>query len=274
MFLLGADPELFLVGPDGNICNAHNIIPGTKMNPSLVPCGAIQVDGMALELNINPCRYKSTWTDRIYSVRRSLEKRLPAGYSTSTKSFHYFPFDYMHKQPKKSLELGCDPDFNAYTGLPNPQPIATNLRTAAGHVHLGWTDKEVVDDWFFQLCCNFTKVLDLTVGLYCFFLDNDVERKKLYGKAGSFRPKPYGLEYRTPSNAWLRSKKSIQNVYVLSSLAYFWYKNQGVIDYFERKVDASSERVRNIINNKNTDEETIARIKDEFFYSYGGHLHV
>jgi hypothetical protein len=33
-------------------------------------------------------------------------------------------------------------------------------------------------------------------------MDDGEERKKLYGKAGAMRIKPYGVEYRTPSNWW------------------------------------------------------------------------
>ena len=35
----------------------------------------------------------------------------------------------------------------------------------------------------------------------------------MYGKAGAFRPKTYGVEYRTLSNAWLFSKKLQSFVY-------------------------------------------------------------
>ena len=38
-------------------------------------------------------------------------------------------------------------------------------------------------------------------------------RKQLYGKAGAYRPKPYGFEYRTLSNFWVFDKKLIEWVW-------------------------------------------------------------
>jgi hypothetical protein len=44
-------------------------------------------------------------------------------------------------------------------------------------------------------------------------MDNGILRKKLYGKAGAFRPKSYGVEYRTLSNFWIFEEKYIDWVY-------------------------------------------------------------
>jgi hypothetical protein len=47
--------------------------------------------------------------------------------------------------------------------------------------------------------------LDWIVGLWTVIIDSDTARRERYGKAGAFRPKRYGLEYRVPSNFWLKS---------------------------------------------------------------------
>ena len=57
------------------------------------------------------------------------------------------------------------------------------------------------------------KTADLYLGVPSVILDNDTERRKLYGKAGCLRPKPYGVEYRTLSNFWIWDKKTISWVY-------------------------------------------------------------
>ena len=49
--LIGADPELF-VKKDGVVVSGHDLIQGTKADPFPVQDGAVQVDGMALEFNI------------------------------------------------------------------------------------------------------------------------------------------------------------------------------------------------------------------------------
>jgi hypothetical protein len=43
--------------------------------------------------------------------------------------------------------------------------------------------------------------------------DKDATRRQLYGKAGAFRPKPYGMEYRVLSNRWLDSEPLMRWVY-------------------------------------------------------------
>jgi hypothetical protein len=43
---------------------------------------------------------------------------------------------------------------------------------------------------------------DLFLGVPSVLMDNGEMRKQLYGKAGCYRPKPYGGEYRTLSNFW------------------------------------------------------------------------
>ena len=78
------------------------------------------------------------------------------------------------------------------------------MRTAAGHIHIGWgEDFDPQDDEHFSRCCRLVQQLDAGIGLASVLLDNDTERRQLYGAAGAFRPKPYGVEYRVLSNFWV-----------------------------------------------------------------------
>ena len=53
--LIGCDPEVF-VKQNGVFRSAHGLIRGDKKNPQKIRSGAVQVDGMALEFNIDPAR--------------------------------------------------------------------------------------------------------------------------------------------------------------------------------------------------------------------------
>ncbi len=71
----------------------------------------------------------------------------------------------------------------------------------------------------FTSCCQLVKQLDYFLGIPSLLLDKDEERRHLYGKAGAFRPKPYGVEYRVLSNFWLKSPELMRWVYNTTHLA-------------------------------------------------------
>jgi hypothetical protein len=62
-------------------------------------------------------------------------------------------------------------------------------------------------------CITLVKQLDAYLGIPSLEWDKDTLRRRLYGKAGAFRPKPYGVEYRTLSNAWLKNEMLVRYVY-------------------------------------------------------------
>lgn len=57
------------------------------------------------------------------------------------------------------------------------------------------------------------------LGVPSIVLDDDKERRSLYGSAGSFRFKEYGIEYRTLSNFWLKNKDFMSWVFDQTQLA-------------------------------------------------------
>jgi hypothetical protein len=209
-FLFGADPELFVVDTEGNYVSAHGLIEGTKQEPFKVDKGAYQVDGMAAEFNIEPVDNFEAFNTNIITVLRQLKAALPKGFGLKIEPAVRFSQPVMDAQPAVAKEMGCDPDFNAWTGDVNPTPDTTEeplLRTASGHLHIGWTEDMPVTDEIHNLHCrDLIKQLDWFLGAWSVRKDPDVTRRKLYGKAGAYRPKPYGAEYRVLSNFWLKDK--------------------------------------------------------------------
>lgn len=49
--------------------------------------------------------------------------------------------------------------------------------------------------------------MDWYVGLGSLMFDTDKVRRRTYGGPSAYRNKPYGYEYRTPSNAWIMSEE-------------------------------------------------------------------
>lgn len=209
-FKIGADPELFVLDQNGKAVSAAGLIPGTKTDPFKVKDGAIQVDGMAAEFNIDPVDNFEDFNDKIKSVMKQLTGFLPIGYSLSAVPCVVFDQDVWDAAPEEAKELGCSPDFNAWTGGVNPPPKCLEvptLRTASGHLHIGWTeDADMGDVQHILNCQDLVKQLDWYLGAWSLKMDPDPTRRLLYGKAGACRYKSYGVEYRVLSNFWLTSK--------------------------------------------------------------------
>lgn len=213
--LVGADPEVFMRGKDGKFVSAHGAVQGDKANPFKVDKGAVQVDGLALEFNIDPAASEDEFVTNIQAVMQTLAGMVP-DYELVPDPVAHFGFQYLKEQPPEALELGCEADFNAWEGgAVNPRPNGdVDFRTGAGHVHIGWTkDQDVNDPEHIEACIMLVKQLDVYLGVPSLMWDTNNERRKLYGKAGAFRVKPYGVEYRVLSNAWLRSEKLMRWVY-------------------------------------------------------------
>lgn len=213
-FAIGSDPELFIQNSKtGRFVSAYGrrgpMFPGTKAEPHKVECGAIQVDGVAAELNITPAYSSEEFEHNLFTVMQQLSKMVanvnPDYRLKAVPTAHFMP-KYFASLPDEAKELGCDPDYSCYTGKENPRPQTDKpFRTGAGHIHIGWRKDNIspTDEGHMRDCILVTKQLDKYLLFASTDWDKDEERRKLYGAAGSFRPKPYGMEYRPLSNAFL-----------------------------------------------------------------------
>lgn len=211
-FTFGADPELFVKNlSTDKFVSAEGLIPGTKLNPYRVEKGAVQVDGMAAEFNIDPVDNYWAFDENITAVIDQLQGMLPQDHVLVCKPAVVFDEDVWTGSPDKAKELGCSPDFNAWTGSVNPPPHDPDnprLRTASGHLHIGWTDGEsLADPDHLSNCRDLVKQFDWYLGAWSLVVDPDPVRRRLYGKAGACRYKDYGVEYRVLSNFWVMDSR-------------------------------------------------------------------
>lgn len=216
---VGADPELFMKDKKGNYISAHGAVKGTKAKPHKVDKGAVQVDGMALEFNIDPATSEQEFVTNLTSVMSILQDMVPE-YKLAAVPTAHFGAEYMATQPEEALEMGCEPDFNAWDGgKENQKPDGdADFRTGAGHIHIGWTEgADIHDPEHLEACMMVVKQLDWTLGIMSLLFDKDDKRRELYGDWGAFRPKPYGVEYRVLSNAWLKSEDLMAWVYKVTT---------------------------------------------------------
>ena len=248
--LIGTDTELFL-RKDGKFISAHGLIPGSKANPYPVKKGMVQVDGMALEFGIDPAATWPKFRNNINTVLSRLQDMIPDNTEMALTASAHFDDKIMKEQPQEAIELGCDPDYNAWTGEENPAPLPhPTMRTAGGHIHIGFVEgklKEAGDQAHFEDCRAVAKELDYYNGLYAVCQDEDVLRISMYGKAGAFRPKPYGVEYRVLSNFWLLRSDYMKRIFDGCLWAMNGLKNK------QTAVDSQGDEAQYIINSNNVE---------------------
>jgi hypothetical protein len=213
--LIGCDPELFVTTLDGKPRGAYGLIKGTKETPFKVDKGAYQVDGMALEFNIDPAKTEDEFVENIQTVMRRLRQDVPSEFKFAIQPSIRFHHTVLKKAPEEAKELGCMPDLDAYTMKENPKPNGnTTLRTASGHIHIGLEEKgDTTSEEHLIKYATLVKHLDVFLGLRSLEWDKDRTRRNLYGNPGAMRLKPYGVEYRVLSNMWLTKEELVRFVY-------------------------------------------------------------
>ena len=255
-FLIGADPECFIIEKaTGKLVSAHGMLPGDKDNPYPVKHGAIQVDGMAAEFNIDPAATEDEFVRNVKDVLDQIRLHLGVKYDLVFIPTAHFGKALIDAQPMEAKILGCDPDFNAYTHKQNPMPnVETPYRTGAGHIHIGWTNGvDISNKQHLGMCEHLIRNLD-HYSMWTMLHDEDTTRRMLYGKAGAYRPKSYGVEYRTPSNFWLSDEKYMRQMY--RTVMFTILKAVGGSAYVKPKEDCLmvyQQRVDYVFNNRDFD---------------------
>lgn len=216
-FKYGCDPEMFLKLGD-KFVPACGLFPGTKDEPFKLDKGAVQVDGLALEFNIDAVETVEAWVENIATVLAQVDEMIQSVDKNLTRVFVPFarfdPKDLVNLTEDQK-RLGCDPDYNGLTGKINPRPEIQDepFRTAAGHIHIGWTDGADIADAAHFEDCRYLSQLHYHGGSFLPHNDDEHRRLKYYGAYGAFRPKPYGVEIRFPSNRWLTSEYNQRNAF-------------------------------------------------------------
>lgn len=248
----GADPEIFLVNEQGKFISSVGRIGGSKVMPMPIDHNgnAVQEDNVTVEFNIPACHNKVMFIENINkNLTWIRNKAAEMGLSTSIKPSAVFDDDQLDTPQAKTF--GCEPDFNAWNGgMENPRPTASNanLRSCGGHIHIALPDG--VDPLLA------IQSMDLYIGCQMLEFDEDRDRRQLYGKAGAFRPKPYGVEYRTASNAWIENDDRI---------GWVWDQTDRAIEHASKGVsftEVQSQMIQDCINN--SDLGLLAVLKKEF----------
>lgn len=219
VFTIGCDPEFFISDKDRGFVSAVGKINGTKEEPLWLSSGSgLQYDNVALEFCSPVCVDITGFINSLRSTFKHIRSLIP--YQINCIPSAFFPEEEL--QTEEAKQFGCSPDFNVWERKVNdpPELIHPTFRTCGGHIHVG---AEVSGPYGFIHTLEgkeeVIKAMDLIHGLSSLELDASkaaIQRRTLYGKAGSFRPKDYGVEYRTLSNFWLKSPLMVEFIYSLT----------------------------------------------------------
>lgn len=235
---IGADIELLLQHKETKeFVSAEPYIQGTKKNPynfdTRSKYFAVSLDNVMAEFCIPPVTNKEDFYKYIMTSVDYINSVIPKEYCTVAQPSAIFDPKYLLTRNAKTF--GCEPDYNAYTGYENVKPAADNpyLRSAGGHIHIGFDGAPRFSRRSYKGMPPHTeliKALDLFVGIPSVIQEPENLRKQLYGKAGAFRPKVYGVEYRTVSNYYLASEQLIHWMYESVDKAITFLNEGGEID--------------------------------------------
>lgn len=218
----GTDPEFFAADKGGILIRAYKYPVGTKGEPTPVTGMAhwgVLADGAAFEFN----------TSMVYTDLDTMRKDLLKAMKIVEKELEITFLPWVHancplswEKDQEFMTIGCDPDMDAVSGQLRPPMDAKNLhhggmpfRSAGGHLHIG-----VKGDWPQIPKRAFVRLLD-QIWRSCWAehpKSGGDFRNQFYRRHGLYREKPYGVEYRSPSSAWLLSAPSFPRVRLESSI--------------------------------------------------------
>lgn len=236
---LGCDPEVFLRHQKtGAFISSVGLIGGSKNFPRPIGAGcSVQEDNVSVEFNIPPAATAGAFIDSInYNKQYIRNRAAELGLDIAIVASAVFDDDQLETDAAR--EFGCEPDFNAWLkGAQNPRPRAENpnLRSAGGHIHIELPEGTDV--------LQVVKCMDLYVGCQMLRMDDDKDRRQLYGKPGAFRPKQYGVEYRTASNAWIATDETIK---------WAWDQTERAVTYALQGIeftDEQAQKIQDCLNN-------------------------
>lgn len=230
-FLIGTDTEFFLQDKKTKeIISAEGIALGSKHSPfnfdNRNPYYAVSLDNVLYETCIPPANNVKEFVENLLYAKQWIEQHIPDGLCVASLPSARLDERFLLSDHAKTF--GCDPDFNAWrNGEQNPLPVSniSTLRSAGFHVHVGYEFPNKYRSM------DIIQWMDVMLGVPSLLIEPDNERRELYGKAGAFREKPYGVEYRVLSSFFSEDAEKIAWVYNNTEEAIKMSMNSSIYDF-------------------------------------------
>jgi len=254
--LIGSDPEVFCVNSLGECIppvilrklgmpfttkhlnknlTTSSIESDREKHPVFAETSSYKIieDGAAFEINTKPTKDTLEYYSMISNAIGHLENLVRKfGYSITIKPAVIFNPEILYidgvldSYANYCVRFGCDPDLDIYSGLYSKEVDASNInkRFGGGHIHISNIDT----DRYFEI----GRLMDIILGnAFISSLETEEEvylekdRHEFYGLPGKLRIQTYskkdnikGIEYRTPSNLWIKDLGKIGKMFTATSL--------------------------------------------------------
>lgn len=210
---IGSDPEAFITRKGKVVSSIALKVLGTKKEPfKISETTSILRDNILIEWNVTPSYsaldFESNIVTSVTEISNYLKDIDP------DLRLKFSDFEVVTKRMlnnKEAMTFGCSADRDAYQfgKLRDPiKPPKEPIRSAGGHIHIG-TNREMSPNEMVNTA--------LWLDYFLIPLERAVygvsRRGELYGRPGSFRETPYGMEYRSLGNWWYTKTKYINSVY-------------------------------------------------------------
>ena len=188
------------------LVHAHQVL-GTKTQPTTDAGFTYHPDSVGIEFATPPCRTASDLSDALHHAVGWLEDLL--GYELA-----YMPGDMVHcselfdavavldrQALATMMQFGCDPDFIGGAQRDVPAVIKrSDVRELGGHLHVDTTlePASAADALAHHLLAEYHAT---------------AVRGSWYRVPGLYRPKPYGLEYRSLGASWAGQPTLVQEIF-------------------------------------------------------------
>jgi hypothetical protein len=239
--LIGSDPEYMVRDIKTNKPRSIvGLLGGTKDKPIYIDKHmSYQEDNVNVEYTVTPTTdYKQMLSEIDYLTEFCNGLLISKGVyiDKDTVSAEYEQSELNSKVAKL---FGCSSSDNSWTLMQNESPDNTlMIRCCGGHFHISYDNPD------FDTSIALARALDLYLGVPSILLDEDRDRRKLYGLAGEIRMTSYGVEYRVLSNHITQKEEY---------LAYYFYQINKAIEAVNNGLILNdSELALQIINCINT----------------------
>lgn len=201
---LGSDPELHIFDKqEGRVVSSLRVLGRDKHKPIDLGDGIrLYSDNALAEASMPPAESVNGIVGRMKEVFIRTQHHLGDRYSLLPTAACKYGMDEL--KDKSLWEAGCNPNIDVYARAQNAAAhFRDDTRTGSFHIHIGHVDLATE-----RQKEQMVMLLDVFLGCASVIFDRDptaIERRKLYGRAGEFRPTDYGIEYRVLGNWALRS---------------------------------------------------------------------